>query len=216
MSLGIKRAWLAPLSVRVPGASPYPRGDLAAPPLRRIQAVTRSRLGRQARGADPRVPLPRTAVETPGVVADRVTPELPADAPAPWAVLSPENTVAVDARGRRAAGCRREVAALPAGTWVTVIDDRLLSRWRLRRLARRCGLEIERELIVLPDFAAPLAVVEDVEWAVHQFWRSTASRRPQCHPVPLPAAMAWHGARVLPWQWTGRLATGRVVVARHR
>ncbi len=209
-----RRAWLMPLTVRVPGASPDPRGELAAPPLGKIQVVTRSRLGRQARGADPRVPSPRASTE------DAVVTELPVPAaepaPSPWTVLAPDHTIAVDARHRRAAACRREVEALSSGTWVTVIDDRMFSRWRLRRLARSAGLEIERELIVLPDFGAPLAVVEDVEWAVHQFWRSTASRRPQCRPAPVTAAVVWRGARVLPWSWTGRLAPGRVVVARHR
>lgn len=218
MSLPLRRAWLVPLSVRVPGASPYPRGELAAPPLRKIQAVTRSRLGRQARGADPRVPFPRTTTENdldPGAAPREGVAPAP-DSPAPWSVLTPENTVAVDVRRHRASSFRSQVNALPSGTWVTVIDDHTLSRWRLRRLARRTGLDIERELIVLPDFGAPVAVVEDVEWAVHQFWRSTASRRPQCRPAPTAASLVWRGARVLPWSWTGRLAPGRVLVARRR
>lgn len=127
----------------------------------------------------------------------------------PWTLLCPENARQVGARDPWQA-----LSRLPAGTPVTVVDDRPLSRWRLRRLARRAGICIERELIVLPTCGRPIAVVDDVESAVHQFWCSLATVPPGLTATAIPAAVALRVARSLPWTWTGAMAPGRVIVGR--
>jgi hypothetical protein len=137
------------------------------------------------------------------------SPHPEAGAPAPWTLLCAEDTVHFTARERRGS-----LSVLPSGTRLTIVDDRLLSRWRLRRLARRSGIVIERELIVLPSCRAPIAVVDDVESAVHHFWHGLATVPPGLAATAVPASLVLRVVRSLPWSWTGALAPGRVIVGR--
>lgn len=130
----------------------------------------------------------------------------------PWALLCPENTVLVEARDHRTR--RATLSALGSGSRIGLVDDRPLSRGRLRRIARAAGLVVERELIILPTRNRPLAVVDDVESAVHHFWTNLAIVPPGLARTALPAALALHVVRALPWSWTGALAPGRVLLGR--
>jgi hypothetical protein len=115
-------------------------------------------------------------------------------------LLVPPSATSIDARTQTGDACLRQIAGLPSQAWVSIVDDRPLSRLRLRRLARRCGLVVERELIVLRTLGAAVAVVEDV--GPH------AAARVPFSSAPL--------LRILPWSWTRWLASDRVLLARRR
>jgi hypothetical protein len=142
--------------------------------------------------------------------------------PAPWDLLCPVGTLSLDSRYDERGALRRRLEELPQGTAVSLVDDRPLSRWRLRRLARQAGIVIDRELVVLPHCSRPLAVVDDVESAVRHFWLglATGPDGSAAHRARSPRGV---GVRLLlrvaprlPWAWTGAVATGRVVVGRRR
>ena len=123
-------------------------------------------------------------------------------------------TTPVDTRAHRFRHCVRLLEDLPEGAWVAILDDRPLSRVRLRRMARRAGVAVERELLVLPSLEAPASVVEDVEGAVRRHWSTGASRRTAPGLAAPLSEVAHRVGRGLPWAWTGWLVRGRVVVAR--
>src|SRR5215203_5055429 len=92
---------------------------------------------------------------------------------APWLVLCPVGTREVHVQHGWHA-----VRALPAGTPVVLVDSRAASRGRLRRIARRLPITVERELIVLPTAGHPVVVLDDTRDAVRHFWRSVAAVPP--------------------------------------
>jgi hypothetical protein len=134
---------------------------------------------------------------------------------APWLALSPAGAVEVDLRlGHR--GVVRRARRLSPGTPVVLIDDRPLSRPRLRRLARRTAMAVERELIVLPTASSPVVVLDDTAEAVRHFWQAVAAVPPGLARASLPATVVLRLARSLPWTWTGAIAPGRVVLGVRR
>jgi hypothetical protein len=133
-------------------------------------------------------------------------------AASPWLTLCPAGTVEIDAREVRGA----TAGQLPADTSVVLLDDRPFSRRRLRRLADRLSVVIERELIVLPTLGRPIVLVDDTEAAVRHFWTAIATVPPGLALTALPATVMLGLARLLPWRWTGAAAPGRATIGRHR
>jgi glycosyltransferase involved in cell wall biosynthesis len=138
---------------------------------------------------------------------DRTSP-----AASPWLTLCAAGTVEIDAREVRGA----VVGQLPADTPVVLVDDRPFSRRRLRRLADRSSVVIERELIVLPTAGRPIILVDDTEAAVRHFWTTIATVPPGLAYTALPAAAMLGVARLLPWRLTGAAAPGRALIGRQR
>jgi hypothetical protein len=139
--------------------------------------------------------------------AERTSP-----ATSPWLTLCPAGTVEIDARDGRGA----IAGHLPADTPVVLVDDRPFSRRRLRRLADRLSVVIERELIVLPTVGRPIILVDDTEAAVRHFWTAIATVPPGMAFTALPATVMLGLARSLPWGWTGAAAPGRAIIGRQR
>ena len=128
----------------------------------------------------------------------------------PWLQLCPPGTVEIDLR----TGPVR-AHQLSADGPVVLVDQRPGSRRRLRRTARKLGVTLEREFVVLPTLGRPMVVVDDVEEAVRHFWTAVATVPPGlAFAVPASALLAL--ARRTPWRWTGALAPARVVVGRRR
>lgn len=128
----------------------------------------------------------------------------------PWLTLCPAGTIEIDARAGRRTG------ELAPGTPVALRDDRPLSRRRLRRLARRLSIAVEREVIVLPTTGRPIVMIDDTEHAVRHFWTAMATVPPGLTATAMPATMVLRLARSLPWRWTGAAAPGRVLIGRKR
>lgn len=126
----------------------------------------------------------------------------------PWLALAAHDAVEIR---RPLAG---DVRRAPADTMLVLVEDRPLARARLRRLAARTGLVVERELLVLPSITSPVVVVDDEESAVRWLWQQLATVPPGVAGLALPASAALGIARSLPWQWTGALTPGRVVLGR--
>lgn len=127
---------------------------------------------------------------------------------APWRVLTCAEAVELRDPDPRA------LKELAAGTPVVLVSDLPLSRRRLRRTARRAGVEIDRELLVLPTTGSPRVLVDDDEASVRYLWGAVAMVPPGVARAAAPAALALAVARRLPWSWTGALAPGRVVLGR--
>ena len=106
----------------------------------------------------------------------------------------------------------KAVRRLPGGTPVALLDSRPASRLRLRRIARKLPITIERELIVLPTPGRPIVVLDDTPDAVRHFWRSVAAVPPGLAAALLPATLLLRAARAMPWTWTGAFAPGRVLL----
>jgi hypothetical protein len=101
----------------------------------------------------------------------------------------------------------------------------------LRRLTRICtdrrfdvvhthsahaGVDVSRELVVVPSTTRAIASFDDTGSAVHHFWESVAAVPPGLTRSAGPATVALRLARAMPWAWTGALAPGRVVVGTRR
>jgi hypothetical protein len=138
--------------------------------------------------------------------------------PPPWVILAWTGMTLIDARNHRPRESLRQIGNLPSHARVGILDDRPLSRFRLRRLARRWNLLVERELILAPSVDAPVAVLEDIEWAVRRYWKTvpaTSARQTFGAKGPisvLPISLV----RSLPWSWTGLLSPHRILLARLR
>ncbi|KRE97505.1 hypothetical protein ASG76_01965 [Nocardioides sp. Soil774] len=127
---------------------------------------------------------------------------------APWLALCDED--AVEIRDPRVEDIRR----VAPGTTVVLVCDEPLSRWRLRRLAARAGMAIERELIAVPHTRSPVVLLDETESAVTHFWSDVITVPPGLTLALVPASVVLRLARMLPWRWTGALAPGRVVIGR--
>ena len=128
----------------------------------------------------------------------------------PWAVLCDPDVVLITTPNRQA------LRQVPRGRQVALAIDRPLARTRLRRLARNCDVVVERELIVVPTTAHPVATVDDEESAVRHFWHSVVAVPPGIARTAPIATVVLAVARSLPWSWTGAVAPGRVVIGRRR
>lgn len=134
----------------------------------------------------------------------------PSLAEAPWRAFCP--TQVVELRDPDLQTLQR----LRWGTPVVLLTDTPFSRRRLRRLARRAGVCIDRELIAVPSTAASLVLVDDDESAVRHFWTSVATVPPGLTRSSAPATLLLLLVRVLPWGLTGAVAPGRVLIGRRR
>lgn len=128
----------------------------------------------------------------------------------PWLALCPRDAVVLRDPDRDSLG------RLPSGTPVAMVTDGLLARRRLRRRARRSGVVVERELIVVPGTRRPIVALDDTEAAVQHFWSHVAAVPPGLVLTHVPATVVLLAVRVLPWRWTGALAPGRVLVGSRR
>jgi len=128
----------------------------------------------------------------------------------PWLALCPRDAVVLRDPDRLA------LDRLPSGTSVALVIDGPLARWRLRRRARRCGVVVERELIVVPGTRRPIVALDDTEASVRHFWSHVAAVPPGLTRTHVPATAVLLAARMLPWRWTGALAPGRVLVGSRR
>jgi hypothetical protein len=126
----------------------------------------------------------------------------------PWHLLGPDRMVELR-RPRRTA-----LRPLPSGTPVCLVLDGVASRWRLRRLARRAGITVERELIAVPSTAAPLVIHDDAAEPVMRLWTSVATVPPGIARGWLVATVGLRLAARLPWEWSGGLLPGRVLIGR--
>lgn len=127
---------------------------------------------------------------------------------APWRVFDAGD--AVEVREPR----RRDLVRLPRGARVRLVVDGVGARRRLRRAARRAGIVLERELIVVPSTRHPVVLVDDHPDAVRSFWDTVVAPPPGLARGWLPVTLAIGLGRRLPWAWTGAVAPGRVVVGR--
>lgn len=129
---------------------------------------------------------------------------------APWRALCP----------RRVLELRdptlHTLRSLPPGTAVALVTDGPLNRVRLRRRARRSGVRIDRELVVVPTTTAPLVVLNNTEDAVRHFWDAVAAVPPGLTWASAPAGIALRLGRRAPWRWTGTLTPGCVLVGSRR
>ena len=124
----------------------------------------------------------------------------------PWLALCPPDVVVVDGFDRTT------LAALCPGTQVAVRVDAPRSRARLHALARATEVRVERELIAVPSTRHPIVLVDDDESAVRFLWDVLATVPPGlCRTAPV-AALALRAARSAPWEWTGAVAPGRILV----
>lgn len=130
---------------------------------------------------------------------------------APWTALVPPGARVIDATRRRARECAQEIAALEPESWVAVVDRRVLSRVRLRLLARRGELAIERELVKVGRGSARNVFVELVQSSP----ATPRSRRTLPTDVANAGVLASRSAlsSALPLLW---LASDRVLVAKRR
>lgn len=131
-------------------------------------------------------------------------------AEAPWRALCP--TPVVELRDPD----RQTLRDLPCGTPVVLLTDVAFSRLRLRLLARRAGIRIDRELIAVPSTSASLVLVDDSKSAVRHFWAAVATVPPGLTRSSAPATLLVTLARKLPWRLTGAVAPGRVLIGRRR
>lgn len=132
----------------------------------------------------------------------------PDDGTPPWSILCEPDAVLLH---RPHVDALRSVAA---GRQVALALDGPLARWRLRRVARRGGMRVDRELVAVPSTSRPVAVFDDEESAVRHFWAAVVTVPPGvAGPAPL-LTVALKLARRMPWTWTGALAPTRVVIGR--
>lgn len=127
----------------------------------------------------------------------------------PWLLLCPAGAVPIESRDAAV-----RLAGLAPGTPVALVDDRLLSRRRLRRIARAHAIVVDRELLVLPTRSHAVMVVDDVPGAVHHFWHALAAVPPGLSWASAPGTLALRVVRRMPWTWTGAVAPSRVLVGR--
>jgi len=126
--------------------------------------------------------------------------------------LCPLGTVEIDARTLEAGDAEQLKPDLP----VVLIDQRLFSRRRLRKLARQLSIVVEREFIVLPTLRQPIVLIDDTEAAVRHFWTAIATVPPGLAITALPTSVLLGLVRQLPWSWTGAAAPGRALVGRRQ
>jgi hypothetical protein len=126
----------------------------------------------------------------------------------PWLLLAAPGSVEVRL------GDLPRLAALGPGHPVALVVPCTVTRRPLRRAARRVGLVIERELIVLPSVDRPLLVVDDSPSAIRLLWRSVALVPPGVTRGGGALGLALRLARMAPTPLTGLLPPGRVLLGR--
>jgi hypothetical protein len=77
-------------------------------------------------------------------------------------------------------------------------------------------VRIDRELVALPSADRPLVLFDDDARSVARFWTGVAAIPPAPGWVTAPATLVLAVAARVPWQWTGALAPGRVLIGERR
>lgn len=131
----------------------------------------------------------------------------------PWSLLAPVGSPVIEVRGRRA-GAVELLRALPSRTPVLLTDSRPGARRRLRRVARKAGVRVQRECVVLPSLRAGLFVADDVPLTVSWLCRSALTVPPGTTWLAAPVDLAIRALSRLPWWVLGAIAPGRVVSGR--
>jgi hypothetical protein len=101
-----------------------------------------------------------------------------------------------------------------SGASVVLVSDRLLGRRRLRSVARSAGLEVDRELLLLPGTRRTLVAVDEDPTALGHFWRSVAVVPPGVTWASLPATAVLRTVRHLPSSWAGAFLGGHALIGR--
>jgi hypothetical protein len=186
-------------TVRASGSSPRPRWRPGEPPKN----------GGPAQIRPPLLPGQGRGRHRLGTVDELRSQRVP-----PWAVFVPPDATSIEARAQRVEECLRQIAALAPDSWVSIVDDGPLGRWRLRRLAKRSGLVIERELVVLPAVDTTV-IVED---ATRTRWRAPGGQviSPFAGGLPADLPVALWPARWLRSAWRRRWTAERLLLARRR
>jgi hypothetical protein len=135
----------------------------------------------------------------------------PAEGSPPWAILCPPGTVTVPVER-----ARQVLASLAPGTPVALVTNGPLARRSLRRVCRAGDVRIDRELVALPSADRPLVLFDDDARSVARFWSGVAAIPPAPGWVTAPATLVLAVAARVPWQWTGALAPGRVLIGERR
>ncbi|EWT01756.1 hypothetical protein N865_07675 [Intrasporangium oryzae NRRL B-24470] len=133
------------------------------------------------------------------------------------AVLVPAGTPILLVGGSGPSGRVEDVAGdrLAPGDQIVLVDGRRLSPPRLRRLARRAGLVVDRELAVLPSLDRSSFVVEDAAPSLAWCWDTFATVPPgRCTGSLLLTAVLRLARHQMVLRWVGYLVAGRVVIAR--
>lgn len=127
---------------------------------------------------------------------------------APWRTLCPP-----EARLLRDPD-PRVLRRTPSGRTLVLVSDRLWGRRRLRAAARRGGLVVDRELLVLPGTRRSLVTVDEDPTAVRHLWASVAAVPPGLTWASLPLTGVLLLVGRMPWQWTGAVLGGHVLIGR--
>jgi hypothetical protein len=135
----------------------------------------------------------------------------PGEGSPPWAILCPQGTVTVPVEQ-----ARQVLASLAPGTPVALVTNRPLARRSLRHLCRAGDVRIDRELVALPSADRPLVLFDDDARSVARFWTGVAAIPPAPGWVTAPATLVLAVAARVPWQWTGAVAPGRVLIGERR
>lgn len=125
----------------------------------------------------------------------------------PWRHVLADGTVIV--RVEDAA----ELAGIPRGTSVAIVDAKTWARRRCRRISHSAAIEIEREYVVLPTLREPLVVVEDDRAALRWLVDHQLTAPPGW---PATISLAVKAARFVPPWLFGALVPGRVVIGRRQ
>jgi hypothetical protein len=161
-------------------------------------------------GERPRRQRPRPSSRAVPRVVPRVHPvglsPDPATATAPWLALCPPESLLLRDPAPR------QVRRVARGDRVVLVSDRAFGRWRLRRTARRAGLSVERELLVLPGTRRALVTVDEDPAAIRQLWEGVAAVPPGLTWAWLPGHAVLAAARRVPWSWTGSVLGGHVLI----
>lgn len=128
-----------------------------------------------------------------------------------WRHLLPAGTVQVRLGGRPGVRALATLRGLPSGTPVALVDQHLLSSWRVRRLADRSGVAVHREYLALPSLRAPVFVVQDTPQAVQWVCTSLLTVPPGVATLAAPVQLALTAVRRRVG-WLPRLAPARVAV----
>ncbi|MBO0846741.1 MAG: hypothetical protein J2P22_15145 [Nocardioides sp.] len=164
----------------------------------------------RTRGERPRRLRPRPSARASGQALPHdlsvgLSPD-PATSSAPWLVLCPPDCLVLRDPAPR------QLRRVARGEPVVLVTDRVFGRRQLRRTARRSGLTVERELLVLPGTRHALVTVDEDPVAHRQLWERVAAVPPGLTWAWLPAHAALAVVRRVPWSWTGSAVGGHVLI----
>jgi hypothetical protein len=132
-----------------------------------------------------------------------------------WRVVGPPGSVRVVVARRRRAGSRPpEVAELPLGTPVVLLDSGPGALRRSRRFAAAAAVRLESEYLAFPSAATPAYLVEDSPAVLRTFVTHVLVAPPRTVVSAIVDAGLWLLRLWTPWRVVRRVAPGRVTVGR--